>query len=118
MNFHEYFQQVFSRDNPEGDAYGWIQWKGTDVCIDLHCECGAHMHFDGGFFYNFACPHCGRKYATGMNIKLIELSEEESEVIEIWTEVQPDKDFELYNGCADNRAASQESPDSVHKERE
>lgn len=43
-----------SPDNP----YVFIQWKGTDVCMDFHCECGAHCHFDGDFAYAVKCPHC------------------------------------------------------------
>lgn len=73
------YKQVFARDNPPGEAHGWIQWKGTDVCMDLHCKCGAHMHFDGDFFYNFQCPHCNRKYAVGQTVALIELTEDEAD---------------------------------------
>lgn len=36
----------------------FIQWKGTDVCMDFYCECGAHCHFDGDFAYAVKCPHC------------------------------------------------------------
>lgn len=50
----------FSQNNnahwPEPSAY--IQWKGTDVCMDFHCECGAGCHFDGDFAYYVKCPHC------------------------------------------------------------
>ena len=38
--------------------YAFIQWKGTDLCMDFHCECGAHCHFDGMFAYTVQCPHC------------------------------------------------------------
>jgi len=38
--------------------HAFIQWKGTDVCMDFHCECGAHCHFDGYFAYALKCPHC------------------------------------------------------------
>lgn len=31
--------------------HGWIQWKGTDVCMDFHCECGEANHYDGYFAY-------------------------------------------------------------------
>lgn len=41
---------------PEPSAF--IQWKGTDVCMDFHCECGAFCHFDGDFAYTVKCPHC------------------------------------------------------------
>lgn len=37
----------------------FIQWKGTDLCMDFDCECGAHCHFDGDFAYCVKCPHCG-----------------------------------------------------------
>lgn len=65
---------IGSRDNLPGDAHGWIQWKGTDVCIDLHCVCGSHGHFDGDFMYSVQCMDCGRKYRVGQNVALIELT--------------------------------------------
>lgn len=95
MSVHEMYDQIYARDNPAGDAHGWIQWKGTDVCVDLHCKCGAHMHFDGDFLYHFECPHCHRKYAVGQNIALIELTpvEAESKAESCWQEVDPDCDL-------------------------
>jgi hypothetical protein len=91
------YESIYSRDNPEGEAHGWIQWKGTNVCIDLHCKCGAHMHFDGDFLYHFSCPHCGRKYALGQNVALIELTEDEAEANRTgcWQVVEPDEDKPL-----------------------
>lgn len=38
--------------------YAFIQWKGTHVCMDFHCTCGAALHFDGDFAYTVKCPHC------------------------------------------------------------
>lgn len=62
----------------DDEPYGWIQWKGTNVCIDLHCVCGGDGnpigHYDGDFMYSVQCVQCGRKYAVGQNIKLIELN--------------------------------------------
>ena len=40
------------------EPHAFIQWKGTDVCMDFWCECGAHLHFDGYFAYAVRCPHC------------------------------------------------------------
>jgi hypothetical protein len=40
------------------EPHAFIQWKGTDVCMDFWCECGAHLHFDGDFAYAVRCPHC------------------------------------------------------------
>lgn len=37
----------------------FMQWKGTDVCLDLHCPCGAHCHLDGFFAYTIECGGCG-----------------------------------------------------------
>lgn len=36
----------------------YIQWKGTDVCMDFNCECGYRGHFDGYFAYAVRCPDC------------------------------------------------------------
>ena len=57
---------------------GWIQWKGTDVCIDIHCGvCGEHTHFDGDFMYQIRCPHCKTVYHANPNIELIEINQTE-----------------------------------------
>lgn len=37
----------------------FIQWKGTDVCMDFWCECGAHHHIDSDFVYAVKCHECG-----------------------------------------------------------
>lgn len=59
-----------------GKPHGWIQWKGTEVCIDLHCKCGAHCHFDGGFLYHWKCPHCSAVYMLNGHVEMIELEKE------------------------------------------
>lgn len=46
---------------PDG-PHGWVQWKGTSVCLDLHCKCGESSHFDGGFAYALRCPYCDQVY--------------------------------------------------------
>jgi len=41
----------------------FIQWKGTDLCMDFHCpKCGDHSHFDGMFGYFIECGECGQRY--------------------------------------------------------
>lgn len=75
-DFNKLFKYVSANDNPDTEPYGWIQHKGTDICIDLHCVCGYHGHYDGDFFYFYECPECHRKYAVGQNVKLIELPKE------------------------------------------
>jgi hypothetical protein len=77
-SFHK---TVYDRDNPITGSYGWIQWKGTDVCIDITCECGYRGHYEGWFLYYYSCPVCGLKYALGQNIALIKLLPEEIEYV-------------------------------------
>lgn len=66
----------------KGKPHGWIQWKGTDVCIDLHCACGERFHFDGDFLYYVQCPGCERVYAVGSNVILHELTLEQAKLVE------------------------------------
>lgn len=40
----------------------YIQWKGTEACLDLRCRCGTPSHYDGGFAYALRCPHCQRVF--------------------------------------------------------
>jgi hypothetical protein len=60
------------KEEPE-DPKGWIQWKGTDSCIDLYCKCGFHGHLDTDFMYHVKCPECGQVYECSGFIKLIPL---------------------------------------------
>jgi len=52
--------------------FGWIQWKGTDVCMDVYCKCGAHLHFDTDFLYAIECGNCGTFYRVDPHVQLIE----------------------------------------------
>lgn len=63
---------LLNKENPviEGPR-GCIQYKGTDLCINLHCECGHHAHLDGMGVHGWECSECGRKYLLPTNIKLI-----------------------------------------------
>lgn len=56
----------------DADSYGWIQWKGTDVCMDVHCVCGYSGHIDEDFAYFIKCPSCGRYYEVSGFVKLYE----------------------------------------------
>jgi hypothetical protein len=40
----------------------FVQWKGTDVCLDFDCVCSYHAHFHGDFAYSLRCVQCGRIY--------------------------------------------------------
>lgn len=63
-----------------GKPHGWIQWKGTDVCMDVHCKCGESTHIDGDFVYSVKCPKCGTSYMCNGHIELIELEQEPDNV--------------------------------------
>ena len=53
--------------------HGWIQWKGTEVCMDVHCKCGALAHVDASFAYHVRCEACDTVYFCNSHIELIEL---------------------------------------------
>jgi hypothetical protein len=47
-------------DDWDTSKEAFIQWKGTDVCMDLYCPtCSYHNHYDGGFAYFVKCAKCG-----------------------------------------------------------
>lgn len=64
------------------DPRGWVQWKGTSACVDIHCLCGELTHIDGDFLYHVKCCVCGRAYSLNGNIQLVPLTPEEAEEVE------------------------------------
>ena len=59
------------------DSHTFIQWKGTDVCCDVHCpNCGFHGHVDAEFFYHYKCPSCKKVYIVGNRVILVEVGYE------------------------------------------
>ena len=60
----------------ENKPHGWVQWKGTDVCMDVHCECGELTHIDSDFAYHVKCCKCGKIYFCNGHIELIEIEKE------------------------------------------
>jgi len=57
-------------DRPEA----FIQWKGTDACIDLYCSCGRQFHFDGYFADELTCGHCGQAYELPSTLRATPVS--------------------------------------------
>lgn len=54
---------------PGTDAETFIQWKGTDVCMDFYCPCGVgHAHVDGYFANFIQCQKCGTVYEMGTQV--------------------------------------------------
>ena len=46
-----------------GDRPGvFLQWKGTDACLDFYCTCGEQFHFDGFFGIQLTCGACGQTW--------------------------------------------------------
>jgi phage terminase large subunit GpA-like protein len=65
--------EVADKDVRSG-PHAWIQWKGTDVCMDVRCSCGEASHVDADFAYYVKCPHCGKIWAMCANVRMIEVS--------------------------------------------
>lgn len=51
-------------------GHAWIQWKGTEVCMDVHCRCGAHGHVDASFACFYKCLACDTTFAVGQTVRL------------------------------------------------
>ena len=71
----------------EGKPHGWVQWKGTEVCMDFHCKCGSMSHIDTSFAYFVKCPYCHTVYMCNGHIELIEIEKEPDSCVVI-----PDKE--------------------------
>lgn len=69
----------------KASPYAWIQFKGSDLCMDVHCKCGEHTHIDGDFIYFVKCGKCGTVYELNGHIELIERTDpiEDARVTEI-----------------------------------
>ena len=48
----------------------FIQWKGTDICMDFYCECGVHNHYDGYFAYYIECSGCKQIYKLDTKVMM------------------------------------------------
>lgn len=59
-------------EQPPKPPFCFIQWKGTDACLDLHCTCGVVEHFDGFHLYAIICK-CGREYRMPEYIHFTEI---------------------------------------------
>lgn len=63
-------------DNDGTTPRCFIQWKGTDVCVDLYCTCGQSHHFDGYFLYAWKCPTCGKCWEMGTEVRMRETADD------------------------------------------
>ena len=68
-------------------SHGWIQWKGTTACMDIHCNCGWQGHVDSSFLYYIKCPKCKSIYMLNGHIEFIKI-----------TDTVPDNIMEIFDG--------------------
>jgi len=50
----------------------FIQWKGTNLCMDFHCpECETDNHYDGDFMHFIRCSGCFAVFelSTGIDVR-------------------------------------------------
>lgn len=55
-------------------THAFIQWKGTDVCMDFHCDCGAWHHIDAFFVYAVRCT-CGQLWEMPHTVRPLKIEE-------------------------------------------
>ena len=77
---NDHISRTIHEDRIRG-PHASIQWKGTDVCMDVYCECGAHGHVDADFAYHYHCHACGQLWSVGANVRLHRLTREEADKI-------------------------------------
>jgi hypothetical protein len=58
-----------------GPPRAFVQWKGTDVCMDVYCLCEEQFHVDADFAYAVRCPHCNRVLEMKSVIEMREIDE-------------------------------------------
>ena len=59
------------------DDQCFIQWKGTDICMDWTCPtCGERQHVDGYFCYALQCASCNQFCHVGTTVVLTPISED------------------------------------------
>lgn len=73
----------------------FLQWKGTDVCMDFYCACGAQCHYDGYFAYVVKCPHCQRLWEMPCHVYPREVTDKTYPGhVKSAKLLEPDEDFE------------------------
>lgn len=87
----------FPYRRPAGsDLDMFIQWKGTELCADFHCDCGYHGHIDADFAYHVRCDGCGQVYEMGCQVvaRKVDIDAEESRVVTFYDRMPKDGNFE------------------------
>ena len=78
INWEEFYNKKDNQTKMEAPC-GWIQWKGTNVCMDISCKCGSQLHIDAEFAYYVKCTDCNTLYSVSPYVKLVKLDAEDIE---------------------------------------
>ena len=90
MSAHSRWSERVNQETRIEGPHGWIQWKGTNVCMDVQCSCGHRSHFDGEFFYHWQCSACGKRFIVGPYVRMVEATPEEAAEAGIeWQQDEP-----------------------------
>ena len=57
------------------DTNMYIQYKGTDLCADLYCDCGTHLHVDEYSAYAVQCWNCKAIWELPQNVTMVKVIE-------------------------------------------
>ena len=71
------FHSVAKRTPAPPPPCAWLQWKGTNACMDVWCTCGDHAHVDADYAYFYECSKCGAKFLVSGYVALVPLTEAE-----------------------------------------
>lgn len=94
---YEYQREV--DPHPEDGTHTFLQWQGTNVCMDFYCKCGDTMHFDNYSLFFVQCSACKTKYIMSTYVRAIEvpphLDEEASNSPCLWTNDKDDQSMRV-----------------------
>jgi hypothetical protein len=64
---------------PGTDAECFIQWKNTELCVDIYCPCdpSTPRHFDGYFAHRLQCDNCSAVYEMGTQVRMRRLADDD-----------------------------------------
>lgn len=71
--FERLLAEAVPADAKDGRPGSFIQWKGTDLCMDFLCPCGGGAHICETFVYAVQCGRCGRKWHLSPTVSVREV---------------------------------------------
>lgn len=71
------------------DASTFIQWKGTNACMDLTCFCGHLNHYDQYFLYFAQCSKCKTVFELGAEVSLKVATPDQYEERSVGQDIEP-----------------------------